>query len=80
MSMNRKQRRLQDKKQGKPKAPSRKQQDDAALAAELKAQGMALKNAGKEAEAVPLLKKALQLDSSLADVHFALAMLARMKP
>lgn len=82
MSMNRKQRRLQDKKQGKPKAPSRKQQDDAALAAELKAQGMALKSEGKEAEAeaVPLFKKALQLDSSLADVHFALAMLARTKP
>lgn len=81
MSTNRKQRRLQDKKAGKGKPPvNKKMQENAARAAELKAQGMALKNAGKEAEAVPLLKEALQLDSSLADVHFALAMMARAKP
>lgn len=81
MSTNRKQRRLQDKKAGKSKSPvNKKTQENAARAAELKAQGMALKAAGKEAEAVPLLKKVLNLDSSLADVHFALAVMARTKP
>jgi len=83
MTMNRKQRRLQEKKSGKGKSKTpanKKAQENAARAAELKAEGMALKNAGKEAEAIPLLKEALALDSSLADVHFALAMIARTKP
>jgi ubiquinone/menaquinone biosynthesis C-methylase UbiE len=49
-------------------------------AEQLKTDGMALKAEGKEAEAVPLLTKALELDSSLADVHFTLAILFRTKP
>jgi len=78
---NRKQRRLQEKKAGKNKPPvNKKNEQRAALAAEKKAQGMALKNAGKEAEAIPLLREALSLDPSLADVHFTLAMMARLKP
>ncbi len=77
MSMNRKQRRLQEKKTGKK--TSLKSRNDAAKASELKEQGMALKNAGNDEEAIPLLKEALKLDNGLADVHFTLAMLCRTK-
>lgn len=78
MSMNRKQRRLQEKKSGTK--TTKKTRDNAALALEKKAQGNALKAAGKEADAVPLLKEALRLDPTQADVHFALAMMARTSP
>lgn len=52
----------------------------AATAADVKARGMALKNAGQDVEAAAPLAEALRLDPSLADVHFALAMIARTKP
>ncbi len=49
-------------------------------AAQLKQQGMVLKAEGKEQEAIFPLTEALKLDSSLADVHFTLAMMADTKP
>lgn len=76
MNMNRKQRRLQEKKQGKQK----KTQNKIAQAEEKKALGMRLKNEGRETEAIPPLKEALSLNSGLADVHFTLAMMSRTKP
>lgn len=76
MSMNRKQRRLQNKKAGVTK----KSRDNMARAEEQKALGMQLRAAGREAEALAPLREALRLNSSLADVHFALAMIARTKP
>ena len=78
MSINRKQRRLQEKSSGMK--TTKKIRDNAELALEKKQIGMALKNKGREAEAITPLKEALRLDSSLADVHFALAMIARTKP
>lgn len=51
-----------------------------AVAESLRTQGMALKTAGKEEEAIPLLIKAVQYDPSLADIHFTLAMMAQLKP
>jgi len=77
--MNRNERRAAEK--AKEKKTGYKTTIPATTKAEmLKAQGMALKSAGKEAEAAPLLIEALKADSSLADVHFMLAMIARHKP
>lgn len=78
--MNRKERRFAEKAQEKKtgfKVPST---SDVAKAEVLKAQGVAMKASGKEAEAIPLLIEALKLNSSLADVHFMLAIMARTKP
>lgn len=51
-----------------------------AKAQDFKNQGMAMKAAGRDAEAIPLLTEALKADPSLADVHFTLAVMARTKP
>ncbi len=72
--MNRNERRLQAKK------TADKKPDPASRAAALRAEGMALKAAGKERDAIPLLHDALKLDPNLADVHFSLAMMALLKP
>lgn len=81
MSMNRKQRRLQEKQKAKTLSSEKPARlSDVEKADHMKAKGMALKNAGKEGEAVPFLKEALALDPSAADAHFALAMMARTKP
>lgn len=54
--------------------------ENALRAGQAKAQGMALKAAGRDAEAAEALRGALALDPSLADVHFTLAIMARTKP
>ncbi|QQG35881.1 MAG: methyltransferase domain-containing protein [Micavibrio aeruginosavorus] len=77
--MNRKDRRAQEKAQEKAKARTSPTVKISAVAEALKAQGMALKAAGKEAQAIPLLIEALKADATLADVHFTLAMMARGK-
>src|SRR5688500_15657637 len=69
---NRQQRRAREKSA----AMAQKQISAAGRAAQLKQQGMALKGEGKEAQAVAPLMEALKLDSSFADVHFALGMIA----
>lgn len=74
--MSRQERRAQEKI--KEKAQSKT--TPAIKAAQLKQQGMVLKAEGKEQEAIFPLTEALKLDSSLADVHFTLAMMADTKP
>lgn len=54
--------------------------ENALRAGQMKAQGMTLKAAGRDAEAAAALREALILDPSLADVHFTLAIMARTKP
>lgn len=80
--MNRKQRRVQEKLQGKVSAQTMPRPRPAASSpSEYERQrGLALKAAGKETDAIPHLMKALEMDSSFADVHFALALMARAKP
>ncbi len=79
--MNRKERRIAEKAQENSKVKSTPHAVSGnALAESLKAQGMNLKTAGKDADAIPFLTKALQYDSTLADVHFTLAMMAQTKP
>ncbi|MBI2234849.1 MAG: methyltransferase domain-containing protein [Micavibrio aeruginosavorus] len=80
--MNRKERRAQEKQQGKTSARAMPMPKPAASSpAEYERQrGLALKAEGKDADAVPHLMKALEMDSSFADVHFALALMARAKP
>lgn len=51
-----------------------------ARAQSLKAQGMALKATGNDTEAAQVLSEALAADSSMADVHFTLAIMERTKP
>ncbi len=74
--MNRNERRAQEKAQEKQS----KAQVTLARAQSLKAQGMALKAAGQDAEAALTLLEALKADSTMADVHFALAIMERTKP
>lgn len=79
--MNRRQRRLQEKKAAKLSGQKKNVPAGVKSKAEqLKAEGMALKAAGQDREAADMLMEALKLDSSLADAHFALAMMARTKP
>lgn len=82
--MNRKDRRTQEKTQGKVQERSSVKSGatirNTVVADALKAQGMALKAAGKDDQAVPVLIEALKADPTLADVHFTLAMMARGKP
>lgn len=79
--MSRNDRRIAGKKLEKNKAKSSSTTlKSIALAELLKNQGMALKSAGKNEEAIPLLVKAVQYDPTLADVHFALAMMAHTRP
>lgn len=82
--MNRKERRAQEKNTGKqsvkptlnimPVTPT-----DHSAEYE-KQRGQTLKAEGKDAESIPHLVKALELNSSFADVHFALAVMARTMP
>ena len=78
--MNRKERRIAEKKQAQQTGMKSVRASASAKAETLKAQGMALKAANKDAEAVPFLIEALKNDPSLADAHFTLAILARTKP
>jgi len=85
MSRNKKQRRRKHKQRDKGRSLAKLSTNatkvpDSNRAALLKTQAEALNNAGKEAEAIPLLKEALLLDSSLADVHLILGLMARKKP
>ena len=81
--MNRKQRRMQGKAAKRPGlAPAVAPAKVAASsqAEQSKAQGMALKAAGKDSEAIPFLINSLKQDPTMADAHFTLAIMARMKP
>lgn len=86
MSRNKKQGRRKQSKRDKGKDPARlstnsmKAHNSGQAVALLKTQAEVLRNTGKDAEAIPLLKQAFLLDSSLADVHLTLALMARMKP
>lgn len=81
MAMNRKERRALEKKQGKVTSPVvRPAAVNTQNAEYFQKLGLSLRTEGKDAEAIEPLKKALKFDNSLADVHFALAMISRNKP
>lgn len=75
--MNRKERRAAEKAQPKKSDASSSR---ATRAETLKAQGMTLKAQGQDSEAAFALIESLKLDSSQADAHFSLAMMASTKP
>ncbi len=70
--MNRKERRFAEKAQEKKAGFKPSPMADVVKSEALRAQGLALKNAGRDAEAIPLLTEALRLNSTLADIHFML--------
>lgn len=85
--MNRKDRRAQEKaaEKAKPKnsiniAKHKIVSPLDIKAEEIKAQALAFKAMGNDTAAIPLFIEALKLNSGLADVHFQLAMMSRLKP
>lgn len=87
--MNRKDRRAQEKasekKQSKHTIQINIDDHNGTSPADLKAEGLkaqatAMKNAGKDRESIPLFIESLKFNSGLADVHFQLAMMSRLKP
>lgn len=77
--MNRKERRIAEKKLEKKTGVKTTPATSSAKAQEFKNQAMTLKANGQDAEAIPLFVEAMKADSSLADVHFTLAVMARTK-
>ncbi|MFN3827052.1 MAG: methyltransferase domain-containing protein [Micavibrio sp.] len=78
--MNRKDRRIQEKMKSKATPAQSSAATSQARAEALKAQGLALKSAGRDKLAVDNFLEALKCDPSLADVHFTIAIMARTKP
>ncbi len=74
---NRRQRRAETSVTGRPKSVSATNRAEAEY---YKSLGVSLKDAGKDAEALPHLRQALALDPSQADVHFMIAVMDRTHP